>query len=72
MFDYLYWGKHTSTLAATGIKFKGREYSSRQLAEHDMYNYINKHGYIIQEVYDDKHYKTYVCQNGIKFYINRM
>lgn len=72
MFDYLNWGKHIYTLAATGIKFKSGEYSSRRLAESEMYRYIHKNGLIIKEVYDDKHFKTYVCQDGIKFYINRV
>lgn len=72
MYDYLNWGKHRYTLAATGIKFRGGEYFSRQIAEHDMHRFMGKHGLSIQEVYDDKHYKTYVCQDGIKFYINRM
>ena len=72
MFDYLSWGKHIYTLAATGIKFKSSEYTSRKNAEIEMYKFMNKNGLRILEVYDDKHYKTYVCQDGIKFYINRM
>ena len=72
MFDYFNWGKHVYTLAATGIKFKSREYASRQSAEHDIYEYIDNHGLKIQEVYDDKHFKTYICQDNVRFYINRM
>ena len=66
------WGKHSYTLAATGIKFKDRQYFSRQQAKEDMYKFMNKHGLQIINVYDDKHFKTYICQNNIRFYINRM
>ena len=72
MFDYLGWGKHLYSLAATGIKFKDKEYTSRKSAEHDMYAFMNKHGLRIEKVYDDNHFKTYICQNNIRFYINRM
>lgn len=72
MFDYLNWGKHVYTLAATGIKFKSKEYASRQNAEHDMFKFMNRNGLRILEVYDDKHYKTYICQDNVRFYINRM
>ena len=72
MFDYLNWGKHIYTLAATGIKFKAKEFSSRQLAESAMYKFLGKHGLQVHEVWDDKHFKTYICQNNVRFYINRM
>ena len=72
MLDYLNLGNHIYTLAATGIKFKDCMYSSRQVAEHDMHKFMRKHGLMVQEVYDDRHFKTYVCQDGVKFYINRM
>lgn len=74
MFDYLdpLCAKHWYTLAATGIKFKSREFSSRQVAEEEMHKFLNKNHLKIKEVWDDNHYKTYVCNYGIKFYINRI
>lgn len=75
MFDSILFStssKHLYTLAATGIKFDSRTFSSRQVAESYMYSYIDKHGIQINEIWDDKHYKTYCCKDGIKFYINRI
>ena len=75
MFERLmntYERKHMYTLAATGIKFRGGTFNSRQIAENVMYDYIDKHGLHVNEVWDDKHFKTYCCNNGIKFYVNRI
>lgn len=73
MFDLLVnYAKHSYTVAATGIKFKGMTFSSRQMAEEYMYRFIDKKGIKINEIWDDKHFKTYCCEDGIKFYINRM
>ena len=63
---------HRYSLAATGIHFRDREFGSRQIAEREMYEFINKKGLHIVEVWDDHHYKTYLCNNGIRFYINRI
>ena len=65
-------GGHTYTLAATGLKMKGGVYTSRALATEQMYHILSKKNLHIIEVYDDKHYKTYVCNGGVKFYINRV
>lgn len=73
MFDYLTRGtNHWYTLAATGIKFKDKSFSSRNVAEENMYKFINKNHFKINKIYDDKHYKTYICDNGVRFYINRV
>lgn len=74
MFDYLNSSTthHWYTLAATGIRFKDKEFSSRQVAEEAMYKFIDKNHLKVNEIYDDKHFKTYICNNGIRFYINRI
>ena len=73
MFDYLNSSTtHWYTLAATGIKFKDKEFTSRQVAEEAMYKFIDKNHLKVNKIYDDKHYKTYICENGIRFYINRI
>ena len=64
--------KHAYTLAATGIKFKGGEFSSRESAKREMYAFIDKKGLQVINKYDDHHFKTYICTNGVKFYINRI
>jgi len=73
MFDY-YFGnaKHWYSLAATGVKFRDKQFTSRQVAEEAMYKFINKNGLKVEKIYDDKHFKTYICENGIRFYINRI
>ena len=64
---------HQYTLASTGL---GREvdkvYLSRDAATQKMYKLCAKYNLKIQEVYDDKHDKTYICNNGVRFYIHRM
>ena len=83
MFDLLFAGcigfnalgevnTHRYSLAATGIKFPSYELYSREAANQIMYNYVDKHNLHIVQVYDDKHDKTYICDNGIRFYINRI
>ena len=69
---YSAYGNHRYSLASTGLKIKDYEFSSRQQAEHEMHKIMHKHGLHIEEVYDDKHYKTYLCNNNVRFYINRI
>jgi len=71
--NFLFFPEHFYTLGATGIKLHGQStFSSRQEANKRMYEIIGKKKLVIKEVYDDKHFKTYVCNNGVKFYINRV
>ena len=75
MFEYLLtsnYGKHRYSLAATGIKMRSEEFSSRAAAEHTMHLAMKKYGLHIEGEYDDTHYKTYLCNNGVRFYINRI
>lgn len=76
MFEYLdYLGmgnNHRYSLAATGVNFKSKEFSTRREAESAMHKFMNKNGIRLNEIYDDKHYKTYCCEGGVKFYINRI
>ena len=64
--------EHVYTLAATGIKFPAMEFDSREEAKSVMYRFIDKHGLRVDHVYDDKHFKTYVTDTGVRFYINRV
>ena len=63
---------HLYTLASTDKKLKEGLFFSRQAAKEVMYNYIDKHGLKIVDKYDDKHFKTYICNDGTYFYINRV
>lgn len=75
MFENLFisnFGEHRYTLASTGLKIREQEFSSRPAAEKVMYSLMKKYRLHIENVYDDNHYKTYLCNNGIRFYINRI
>ena len=63
--------KHIYTFAATGIKMRVREFMNRESAKNAMYKFMARHNLSLQEVYDDNHDKTYVCTNGVRFYIQR-
>lgn len=47
-------------------------YNSRSAAESRMYQICDKYGLTITKVYPDKHFKTYVCDSGATFHIDRM
>ena len=64
--------QHLYTVASIGLnKNVDKAFSSREVAKDYMYNYCNKHSIVIRKIYDDKHYKTYICDNGVRFFINR-
>jgi len=71
MFDYNFFSKHIYTFAVEGLKEKDMAFSTRQAANSYMYHIIDKYGLQLKEVWDDKHYKTYVFANGIRIHINR-
>ena len=68
----LAFSEHRYTFAATGLNVKCKEFVSRRAAEKYMHKLMNKHGLFIKEIYDDKHFKTYLCNKDVRFYINRM
>ncbi len=63
---------HLYTLASTGFKMRSKVFSSRQEAREEMYRIIDKNGMHVVEKYDDNHFKTYICNNAARFYINRI
>jgi hypothetical protein len=63
--------KNHYTFACDGIKVQEKEFSSRQEANKYMYRVMAKYGLNLVEVYNDKHHKTYICNNNIKFFIQR-
>lgn len=73
MFDYINLNNHNYSFVVTGLRRKPLEYlfSSREAATKHMYKMCEKHGLHINKVYDDKHFKTYLCDCGVTFYINR-
>ena len=63
---------HRYTLASTGIKTRSQEFCSRVAAERVMHETMQQYGLHIIDMYDDHHFKTYICNNGVRFYINRI
>ena len=63
---------HTYTMSfERNGRIKSKTFRSRSDANNAMYRLIGKHKLSIEKIYDDHHYKTYICNDGIKFYINR-
>jgi hypothetical protein len=70
LFENLF-GKHFYTFACEGLKVKERDFTSRESANKYMYKLLSKYGLKVVKVYNDKHHKTYICNNDVKFYIQR-
>jgi len=64
--------KHYYTLACSGMKMHCKEFSSREQAKEYMYKLIDKHGLTLKDKWKDNHDVTYVCDNNVKFYIQRV
>lgn len=71
MFGLFSFGNHFYTLTATGLNFRTHRYNNREEATQAMYDIMSRKSLDLKEVYDDKHYKTYVCSDNVRFYINR-
>ena len=65
-------GSHSYSFAATGISsIRSRSFVSRDAATRHMYAVMKKYNLQIKEIWNDNHHKTYLCNNGIRFYIQR-
>ncbi len=80
---YIYGGRkmynsfnHSYSFAVVGLKpgLFGFEkcFHSRQEANEYMYSLCAKYGLKIEKIWDDNHDKTYHCNKGVSFYIQRM
>ena len=72
MFMFLNMDSRLYTLASTDKRFKDRMCGSREAAKRIMFNYTDKHGLQLVEKYDDNHFKTYIFDDGTRFFINRV
>lgn len=60
------------SLAVVGLNSKyNRGFVTRDAANNYMYKLCQKFGLKIEEIYNDKHDKTYRCNQGVTFYIQR-
>lgn len=72
MFMFYNMDSRLYTLASTDKKFKDHVCGSRASAKRIMYNYMDKKGIHVVNKYDDNHFKTYICDDGTRFFINRI
>ncbi len=64
--------EHKYTLSSLGLKKeKTYHYTSRDKAEDKMYSLLNKMGARAVTVYEDSENKTYICSNGVRFFISK-
>lgn len=68
----LLYKKHYYTLACTGMNVHEKEFPSRELANEYMYRLLSKKGLSIKEKWKDNHDITYICNNNVRFYIQRV
>jgi hypothetical protein len=63
---------HNYSFAVIGLgKQRHRVFPTREAANEHMHNLCAKHGLTIEEVWNDNHDKTYICNKGVTFYIQR-
>ena len=66
--------QHCYTFSCIGLKHHEitKDFMTRGAAKAYMFSLIAKHMLVIKETYTDKHDVTYKCNEGVKFYIQRM
>ncbi len=63
---------HNYSLAVIGLPKKfNKTFPTRSAANTYMYKLCDKFGLRIEKVWDDNHDKTYHCNQGVTFYIQR-
>ena len=64
-------GHYYTLVLLVAKKIVSNLFKSRYAANNVMYELMGKLGLSIEKVYDDRHDKTYICNNGAEFHINR-
>lgn len=72
MFEFFNTDSRLYTLASTNRKFKDKVCGSREVAKRIMFAFTDKKGLQLVEVWDDHHFKTYIFDDGSRFFINRV
>ena len=62
---------YSLVLIGTG-KTVSKTFSSRDAANQAMYRLMGKRRLTLKKVYNDNHDKTYICNEGAEFHINRV
>lgn len=72
MFIFENINSHNYSVAVIGLTKKHNKiFATRDAANKYMYKLCNKYGLKIEEVWNDNHDKTYLCNKGVTFYIQR-
>lgn len=64
--------RHKYSVACTGMKFKEKLFGTRQMANEYLYEQCSKKGLRIEEVWKDHHDVTFICNNNVRFYVQRV
>lgn len=64
-------GGHLYSVTAYGVKFRNATFGSRNEAKIYLGEYLDRKDIQVKEKWRDGHCTTYVCDNGIKFFISR-
>lgn len=72
MFLFEGFNQHNYSFAVVGLgKQRAKVFPTRESANEHMRNMCAKYGLTIEEVWNDNHDKTYICNKGVTFYIQR-
>ena len=72
MFTFEGINPHNYSCAVVGLaKQRCRVFPTREMANEHMRKLCAKYGLVVEEVWNDNHDKTYICNKGVTFYIQR-
>ncbi len=57
--------------SAYGTKYKQKSYNTEEKAKYKIYKAVNKNGLIVKEIYKDELTTTFVCGDGVRFFIQK-
>lgn len=57
--------------SAYGVKYRQKSYNTEEKAKYKVYKAINKKGLTLKEIYKDEKTTTFVCGNGVRFFIQK-
>lgn len=64
--------KHIYIFAVEGMKKHSMEFGTRQSARRYMYHLMKKYNLHTVEKIEEKHIETFICNDGVSFYISRL
>ena len=64
--------QYSFVLSTNRATLKSLTFTNRNAAMEEMYKDMQKYGLTLNKVWDDNHDKTYICNDGYEFHINRI